>query len=56
MLMRKNEAGHNVTILGNRCYRCEHAWIPRDLKNKPAVCPRCKSPYWDKPRNGGKNE
>ena len=34
----------------NKCYRCCHEWISRD-KNKPAVCPKCKSPYWDKPKN-----
>ena len=31
------------------CHRCEKAWWPR-RPNKPARCPGCKSPYWDKPR------
>ena len=43
-------SGHNILIKGNKCYRCCHEWISRD-KNKPAVCPKCKSPYWDKPKN-----
>ena len=31
------------------CYRCGKAWWPRRPK-KPARCPGCKSPYWDRPR------
>jgi predicted Zn-ribbon and HTH transcriptional regulator len=31
------------------CERCGHIWIPR-AGLKPRVCPKCKSPYWDKPR------
>lgn len=31
-----------------KCVRCLHTWYPRTPK--PVVCPRCKSPYWDKPR------
>ena len=31
------------------CERCGHEWYPRSEK-KPTVCPSCKSPYWDKPR------
>ncbi len=36
-------------IRGHRCYRCGYNW---ELKSKvsPMVCPRCISPYWDKPR------
>jgi DNA-directed RNA polymerase subunit RPC12/RpoP len=30
------------------CDRCKHKWIPRDQVNRPAVCPKCKSPYWDR--------
>jgi DNA-directed RNA polymerase subunit RPC12/RpoP len=42
-----------IKILGYKCSRCEHQWIPRSYKNKkktdkPRVCPRCKNPYWDK--------
>ncbi len=32
------------------CERCGHMWVPRDIRNKPRVCPKCKSPYWDKPK------
>jgi DNA-directed RNA polymerase subunit RPC12/RpoP len=38
--------------MGYRCERCEHEWIPRDPENEPAVCPKCKSPYWNRPRKG----
>lgn len=33
------------------CSRCGHKWIPREDK-KPVICPKCKSPYWDKPKRG----
>ncbi len=32
-----------------KCLRCNHEWIPRS-EQKPTVCPKCNSPYWDKPR------
>jgi len=31
------------------CERCGHEWPPRGAGD-PTVCPKCKSPYWDKPR------
>ncbi|MCJ7443057.1 MAG: hypothetical protein MUO26_00750 [Methanotrichaceae archaeon] len=31
------------------CLRCGHKWIPRS-DQKPTVCPKCSSPYWDKPK------
>jgi len=31
------------------CLRCGHTWWPR-TPEWPAVCPFCKSPYWDKSR------
>jgi predicted Zn-ribbon and HTH transcriptional regulator len=31
-----------------KCQRCEHIWILRKLN--PVTCPKCKSPYWNKPR------
>jgi predicted Zn-ribbon and HTH transcriptional regulator len=31
------------------CNRCGHKWNPRAPK-EPKVCPKCKSPYWNKPR------
>ena len=30
-----------------KCKRCGHQWYPRKPK-KPKVCPKCKSPYWNK--------
>ena len=38
-----------VMILGFRCLRCGHEWLPR-VEEQPRQCPRCKSPYWDKER------
>lgn len=48
--MKKEELGANVLIVGHRCYRCKHAWVPRDIGEIPAICPKCKSPYWNKPK------
>jgi len=31
------------------CERCGHKWIPRN-KCKPIICPKCKSPYWYRPK------
>ena len=40
-----------ITVLGFRCDRCGHEWIPRGESDlEPTVCPKCKSPYWNKPR------
>ena len=36
--------------MGCRCDRCGYEWIPRDLEVEPEACPKCKSPYWNKPR------
>lgn len=38
-----------ITLRGYQCSRCKHTWVPRD-DARPLVCPKCKSPYWDKPR------
>ncbi len=42
--------GANVLIRGNICYRCEHEWRPKNIELGSRVCPKCKSPYWDRPR------
>lgn len=34
-----------LTVPGFRC-RCGHEWIARD--ERPRVCPKCKSPNWDR--------
>ncbi len=40
-----------ITVMGYRCDRCEHEWIPRgESEDEPRVCPKCKSPYWNRPR------
>jgi death-on-curing protein len=32
------------------CFRCYHTWKKR-IKSRPSkLCPRCHSPYWNKPR------
>jgi len=33
-----------------KCERCEHEWLPRDTEQEPRFCPKCKSPYWNRPR------
>lgn len=46
-----------INIIGFSCYRCGHKWAPeililvgeKDFK-KPTVCPHCKTPYWNSPR------
>lgn len=46
------------TINAFKCLRCGHEWIPRvemaqlegKIKDKPRICPSCKTPYWDLPR------
>jgi len=39
-----------VIIGKNKCKRCGHKWAQRKLE-KPRICPKCKSPYWDKERH-----
>jgi len=38
-----------ITVMGYRCERCDHEWIPNS-EREPSVCPKCKSPYWNRPR------
>ena len=47
---KKEGAGANINLIGNKCYRCGHEWLPYDKNSQPRVCPKCKSPYWDRPR------
>jgi predicted Zn-ribbon and HTH transcriptional regulator len=47
--MKKNEAEIGMVKLdGCRC-RCGHEWLSREKGERPMVCPKCKSPRWDKP-------
>lgn len=38
-----------LNLDGYKCERCNHEWIARG-KEKPIVCPKCKSPYWNIPK------
>lgn len=29
-----------------KCFRCRHEWASK--MDNPRVCPKCKSPYWDR--------
>lgn len=36
---------------GYKCERCGHTWVPRSTtEGEPVICPKCKSPYWNRPR------
>lgn len=40
-----------ITLEGWKCLRCNHVWVPRSkIEELPTICPRCKSPYWNKAR------
>ena len=47
-----NDAAAPTTFLvtAYRC-RCGHEWVPADLRqtDPPRVCPKCKSPNWNRP-------
>ena len=45
-----------ITLQGYKCERCKHEWVPRNKEEYPNVCPKCKSPYWDKPRKKSNKE
>ena len=49
-MLKKGEAGANIRLTGHKCYRCGHEWLPHNKNVLPRVCPKCKSPYWDKPK------
>ena len=49
------KSGAKVFIIGHKCYRCGHEWRPYDINEPPRVCPKCKSPYWDRPKKENKN-
>jgi hypothetical protein len=39
-----------ITVMGYRCERCCHEWVPKNLNAEPKVCPKCKSAWWNRPR------
>ena len=49
MIKKSNEEIGMVMLQGCRC-RCGHEWLPREKGERPNVCPKCKSPRWDKPK------
>lgn len=39
-----------ITVMGFRCERCQHEWIPRSgPQEQPRVCPACHSHLWNQP-------
>lgn len=41
-------AKKEIKVYECECERCKHRWITRS-EESPVVCPKCKSPYWNKP-------
>jgi predicted Zn-ribbon and HTH transcriptional regulator len=40
-----------ITVMGFRCERCSHEWVPRGgVEEEPRVCPKCRSPWWSRPK------
>ena len=39
-----------IKVMGFKCQRCGHKWIPHDPDKPPRTCPKCKSPFWDRKR------
>ena len=37
------------TVWFYQCERCGHEWPPK-TEAEPTWCPKCKSPYWNRPR------
>jgi predicted Zn-ribbon and HTH transcriptional regulator len=37
-----------IVVWSCRC-RCGHEWVSREPE-RPRVCPKCKSPNWDRPK------
>jgi len=46
-----------IKMDGYRCERCNHEWVPRSkIDELPTICPKCKSPYWNTPRQADKKK
>lgn len=43
-----------IQVTAFQCERCGGVWVPRDINEPPRNCPKCKSPYWDRPRRDAK--
>lgn len=42
-------AKQEIKVYSCKCERCDHEWLTRS-EEVPTVCPKCKSPYWNKPK------
>ena len=40
----------DVKIDGKKCERCEYEWKPQTGNENPIRCPKCGSPYWNRPK------
>jgi hypothetical protein len=47
--LEKRPGGPQIAPAVCTCLRCGHTWTQRS-DERPRICPKCKSPYWDKPR------
>ena len=51
-----------IKVSAFKCERCGHIWLPRNATDKlnnleaekPKVCPKCKSAYWNTPKKPAK--
>ena len=48
MQHRDRDRADLLQTYGLHCLRCEYQWLPR--VGVPTRCPRCRSSYWDTPR------
>ena len=39
-----------ITVMGYRCEKCAHEWVPASYESEPLSCPKCDSTAWNKPR------
>jgi len=39
-----------ITVMGYRCERCTHEWVPVSYDLEPSECPKCLSSLWNKPK------
>ena len=50
MFMAVKQAKIDVTVC--RCERCGYEWKIKQGKELPLRCARCKTPYWNRPKEG----
>lgn len=56
VLREITDGNHKLYVVTDTltCLRCGHNWEPR-ADQPPKFCPRCNSPYWNKPRQNKSN-